>query len=120
MSANTSRVIWKGERPQKPLAKPGPIPKAEDPSAQKMACIHGATKRVYVLHFAALLIAATFWQASPYHRTLPSCYSLKLCKTFTSLTAINRSWFSQEILKNIFTYMEGGCMEMLGQIWEYF
>lgn len=88
MSANTSRVIWKGERPQKSLAKPGPIPKAEDPSVQKIERIHDATKRVYIyiciLCFAALLIAATFWQASPYHRTIASCYSLKLCKTYVS------------------------------------
>lgn len=47
MSANTSRVIWKGKRPQKSVAKPGPIPKIEDPSVQKMECIHGATKRVH-------------------------------------------------------------------------
>lgn len=74
----------------------------------------------HILCFAGLLIAATFWQASPYHRTIPSCYSLRLCKTFSSLTAVNNSWFSYEVLKNIFTYVEGGCMEMLGQIWEYF
>lgn len=31
-----------------------------------------------------------------------------------------KSWFSKEVLKNSFTFVEGGCMKMLGQIWEYF
>lgn len=70
--------------------------------------------------FASLLLAATFWQTSPYHRTIPSCYCLKSCKTFTSLTSIIKSWFSQKVLTNIFTLVEGRWIEMLAEIWECF
>lgn len=38
MSANTSSVIWRGERTEESFANPGPIPKAEDPSVKKMEC----------------------------------------------------------------------------------
>lgn len=58
MSANTSRVIWKGERSQKSLARPGLTFKAGDLSLQKMESIHGATKSIKVdnilLHFYLL------------------------------------------------------------------
>lgn len=48
MSANTSRVIWKGESSQKSLARPGLTFKAGDLSLQKMESIHGATKSIKV------------------------------------------------------------------------
>lgn len=120
MSANTSRVIWKGERPQKSQITCR-IPKAKDTSVQKTECIHASTKTVCIymyiyICFTALLIAATFWQASPYHKTIRSSSSPNFCRTFTSLMAINKRWFSQELVKNIFAYVETGCMEVLGQV----
>lgn len=48
MSANTSRVIWKGERSQKSLVKPGLTFKAGDLSLQKIESIHGATETINI------------------------------------------------------------------------
>lgn len=120
MSANTSRVIWKGERPQKSQIT-CLIPKAKDTSVQKTvySCFNQDSVYIHVyiyICFTALLIAATFWQASPYHETIRSSSSPNFCRTFTSLTAITKRCISQELVKSIFAYVETGCMEVLGQV----
>lgn len=113
MSANTSRVIWKGGKSQKSPAKPGLTPKAKYTLVQKMDCICATNKRTHFYHIlnCCHLLAHPSLKQDHVQLLQP-----KLHKTLTSLTAIDKSSFSQEAVKTISSYVGGGCMEKLGQV----
>lgn len=105
MSANTSRVIWKGGKSQKSPAKPGLTPKAKYTLVQKMDCICATTKRTHFYHIlnCCHLLAHPSLKQDHVQLLQP-----KLHKTLTSLTAIG--------CKNYFFFVGGGCMEKLGYV----
>lgn len=124
MSANTSRVIWKGG---KKITKITSQIWLDSQGQRYISSENGLyscynQENTYFMYYHILNCCHLLACPSVPHTGPCQLLQHKLCRTLTSLTAIKKSSSLQEAVIIIFTYVGAECTEKLGQVkaWEYF